>query len=136
NTANGVSGTMTVAGQTVTVDEGGVPCTYSLSATSASLGSSGGTGSVNVTAPSGCAWTAVSNQGWTQVTSGASGNGNGTVGFSVNANNTANTLSGTLTIAGQTFTVNEGVVPCSYTLSANSASFGSSGGTGSGNVTA
>jgi len=136
NSANSLSGTLTIAGQTFTINEAGVPCTYSLSANSASFGSSGGTGSVNVTAPSGCSWTAVSNIGWTQVTSGASGNGNGSVNFSVNANNTANSLSGTLTIAGQTFTVNEAGVACSYSLSATSASFGSSGGTGSVNVTA
>jgi YVTN family beta-propeller protein len=134
--ANSLSGTLTIAGQTFTINEAGVPCSYSLSATSASFNSNGGTGSVNVTAPSGCAWTAVSNIGWTQVTSGASGNGNGSVNFSVNANNTANSLSGTLAIAGQTFTVNESGVACTYSLSASSGSFNSNGGTGSVNVTA
>jgi YVTN family beta-propeller protein len=134
--ANSLSGTLTIAGQTFTINEAGVPCSYSLSATSASFNSNGGTGSVNVTAPSGCAWTAVSNVGWTQVTSGASGNGNGSVNFSVNANNTANSLSGTLTVAGQTFTVNESGVACTYSLSTTSGSFNSNGGTGSVNVTA
>ncbi|HEY6390811.1 MAG TPA: malectin domain-containing carbohydrate-binding protein [Bryobacteraceae bacterium] len=136
NTANSLSGTLTIAGQTFTINEAGVPCTYSLSATSASFGSSGGTGSVNVTAPAGCSWNAASNIGWTQITSGASGNGNGTVNFSVSANNTANSLSGALTVAGQTFTVNEAGVSCTYSLSATSANFSSTGGTGSVNVTA
>jgi len=136
NTVNSLSGTLTIAGQTFTINEAGVPCSYSLSATSASFNSNGGTGSVNVTAPSGCSWSAVSNVGWAQVTSGASGNGNGSVNFSVNSNNTANSLSGTLTIAGQTFTVNESGVACSYSLSATSGSFNSNGGTGSVNVTA
>jgi YVTN family beta-propeller protein len=136
NSANSLSGTFTIAGQTFTINEAGVPCSYQLSASSASFNSNGGTGSVNVTAPSGCAWSAVNNQGWTQITAGASGNGNGSVNFSVSANNTANSLSGTLTIAGQTFTVNESGVACTYSLSASSASFTSSGGTGSVNVTA
>ena len=37
-------------------------------------------------ATAGCAWTATSSAPWLTVTSGASGNGNGTVGYSVAAN--------------------------------------------------
>ncbi len=132
----GLTGTLTIAGQTFTINEAGVPCSYSLSANSASFGSGGGTGSVNVTAPAGCAWGAASNVGWVSVTAGANGNGSGTVSYSVTANNTANSLSGTIIIAGLTYTVNEAGVSCSYSLSASSASFNSSGGTGSVNVTA
>ena len=44
-------------------------CTYSLSATSANFGPAGGTGSVNVTTNSGCAWTAASNTGIASITS-------------------------------------------------------------------
>jgi YVTN family beta-propeller protein len=85
----------------------GQVCTPTLSQAGISFTAAGGTGGVNVTVQSGCAWTAVSNQGWAQITGGASGNGNGTVTFSVNPNLGTSPLSGTLTIASQTFTISE-----------------------------
>jgi len=45
---------MTIAGKIFTVTQSGVPCTYSISPPSQSFTSSGGTGSVSVTTPSGC----------------------------------------------------------------------------------
>ena len=131
-----LTGTVTIGGQTFTVTEGGIACSYSLSSTSASYTFSGGSGSVNVTAGSSCAWTAASNIGWITVTGGSSGSGNGTVSYSVAANTGSSTLTGTVTIAGQTFTVTEAGVACSYSLSSASASYSSSGGSGSVNVTA
>jgi len=85
----------------------GTNCTYSINPTNQSFVAAGGTGSVAVTAGSGCGWTATSNAAWISVTSGASGNGNGTVNYSV-ALNTGAARSGTITIAGQTFTVTQG----------------------------
>ena len=60
-----------------------------------------------MTAPEGCDWTATSNDAWITITSGDSGSGNGTVGYSVSANASASSRTGTLTIAGQTFTVTQ-----------------------------
>jgi len=100
------TGTLTVAGQTITVSEA-VGCSFSVSPTSQSLGWSGGQGSVTLTAGSGCAWTAVSNVSWITVTSGASGTGNGTVNYAVASNNTTAAQTGTLTVAGTTITVTE-----------------------------
>ncbi len=85
---------------------GGPSCTYSISPSNATIATSGGTGTVSVTAGSGCAWTATSNRAWITVTSGASGSGNGSVRFSVAANS-GGARSGSLTIAGKTFTVNQ-----------------------------
>jgi CSLREA domain-containing protein len=86
----------------------GSSCTYTLSAPDASFSASAGMGSVNVTTVAGCAWTASTKTSWIEVTSGSSGNGNGTVTFTVE-NNPANTArSGTITIAGLTFTVLQG----------------------------
>jgi len=110
-------------------------CSYTLSATSQSFAAAGGTGTVGVTAPSGCAWTAISNADWITVTGGASGSGNGTVSYSVSANSgTART--GTMTIAGQTFTVSQSAQSCTYALGASSASFTTAGGSGSVGITA
>jgi hypothetical protein len=64
---------------------------------------------VTVTTTSGCTWTAASNAPWLTITSGAAGTGNGTVGFT-SAANVAGSRTGTLTIAGQTFTVTQDAV--------------------------
>ncbi|MCK4304505.1 MAG: PD40 domain-containing protein, partial [Candidatus Eisenbacteria sp.] len=99
-----------------------VSCTYSISPTSQSFGSSGSSSSVSVTTQSGCYWTAVSNAGWITITSGSSGSGNGTVSYSVSAN-TGSSRTGTITIAGKSFTVTQSEV-C-YTLSTSVSPSGS-----------
>src|SRR6266550_3865028 len=109
-------------------------CTYSLSPTSNSLGSSGGTGTVGVTTQGGCGWTAVSNAGFITITGGASGSGNGMVSYSVAAN-TGAARSGTITAAGQTFTVNQSS-GCTYSILPTSTSVGAAGGNGTTDVTA
>lgn len=95
------------AGQTTTVDFVFGTCTYSISPTSASVGPAAGTGSVSVTAPALCSWTAAGNTSWITVTSGSSGSGNGTVGYQYSGNTTRSTRSGTLTIAQNTFTLGQ-----------------------------
>jgi hypothetical protein len=85
----------------------GSSCRYALGASSASAAAGGLSGSVSVTTTTGCAWTASSNASWISISSGASGTGSGSVGYVVAANTGATTRSGTLTIAGQTFTVNQ-----------------------------
>ena len=65
-------------------------------------------GVVTVTTPSSsiCSWTAASNDSWITITSGSSGSGNGTVGYSVAANN-GFSRTGTITIGGQTFIITQ-----------------------------
>jgi len=100
------TGTMTIAGNTVTISESG-SCNLQVSPTSQSLGSSGGTGTVTVTGGAGCNWTATSNVGWISVASGSSGSGNGSTTYNVPANSGSTSRTGTLTVAGQTVTVTE-----------------------------
>jgi hypothetical protein len=132
NTGIARTGTITIAGQTFTVNQAN-GCTYSITPTSASPSASGGSSNVTVTAGTGCPWTAVSNSAWITVTSGASGTGNGTVAYNVSAN-TGLARTGTITIAGQTFTINQSN-GCSYTFGACPAAFPRAGGTGSISVT-
>ncbi|MFI5091454.1 MAG: neprosin family prolyl endopeptidase, partial [Terriglobales bacterium] len=95
----------------------GSSCTYSIQPTSANAIGSGGTGVVSVQASdASCTWSSAADAGWLHVTSGASGTGNGTVGYSVDANS-GSARSGTLTIAGQTFTVNQAGGSVSYAYS-------------------
>ena len=130
--ANYRAGTLTIAGQTFTVTQEGTACAYTIASSSRSFDAPGGTGSVNVTTGSTCAWTAASNASWIAVTSGASGTGNGNVNYSVAANDDFSSRSGTLTIADKTFTITQaGKAACSYSLSSSGLLFGSGGGTGS-----
>ncbi|MGA2865167.1 MAG: LamG-like jellyroll fold domain-containing protein [Verrucomicrobiota bacterium] len=114
------------------------PCSYSLSSAGAIFGSSGGNGSVTVTANSAdCAWTAdTGGASWVTITSGSSGNGNGTVYYTVAANTGTSPRSVNMTIAGQTYSVTQSGVPCSYSLSSAAPVFASSGGNGSVTVSA
>ncbi|HVM61429.1 MAG TPA: hypothetical protein VMV72_11245 [Verrucomicrobiae bacterium] len=89
----------------ITVSNPPPACTYSLSPTSAFSPASGGTGSITVTAGSGCSWAATSSVPWIVITSGASGTGNGTVNYSVAANTAVYGQTGTVWVANQAFTV-------------------------------
>ncbi|HEY6065077.1 MAG TPA: BACON domain-containing carbohydrate-binding protein, partial [Thermoanaerobaculia bacterium] len=83
-------------------------CVTSVStAAPSSFGASGGTGTVNVLAPSGCQWTASSNSSFITITSASSFNGNGTIFFSVAANSSSTSRSGSLTVAGQTVSISQ-----------------------------
>ncbi|HEY2933345.1 MAG TPA: BACON domain-containing protein [Acidobacteriota bacterium] len=110
NSANG-NGQNTgdfISKKTFTATPAAVNCTFTLSAAGQSFASGAATGSAGVTASdASCAWTASSNAAFITVTSGAGGTGNGTVNFSVAANTTASVRTGTLTVAGQTFTVTQ-----------------------------
>jgi uncharacterized protein (TIGR03437 family) len=84
----------------------GTACGYTISPAAQNTPASGNSGTVSVTAGSGCSWTAVSNAAWITVTSGASGTGPGTVGYLVQTNTGAQ-RTGTVTIAGRTFTITQ-----------------------------
>jgi len=107
---------------------GGQICTLDISPTNQSFTSLGGTGTVRVTTQSGCNWTATSNASWINITSGNSGSGNGTVYYSVSANATADSRTGTITLAGKSFTVEQEV--CSMSIEPTNQSFAAAGGTG------
>jgi hypothetical protein len=101
------TGPLTIAGQTFTVTQAGAACAYSLSATSASFSAAAGSGSVSVTAAPCCLWTASSGAFWITINAGSGGSGNGTVYYSVAANTSTSPRVGTMTLAGQTFTVTQ-----------------------------
>ena len=88
------TGTLTIAGQTFTVTRRRRRAL--MRCADQPVGRRrGGSGSTAVTATTGCAWTGVSNAtSWLTVTSGASGNGNGTVAFSFAANRTERSATG------------------------------------------
>jgi hypothetical protein len=97
-------GTITIDGQTFTVSQD--PCTYDINPYKTYIAAAGGQYTASVFASSGtCPWTAVSNDSWITIDSGDSGTGNGTVTYTVS--NTEAARTGTMTIAGKTFVVNQ-----------------------------
>ena len=132
------TGTILIAGLTYTVTQEGAGATLALSPASASAPASGGLESLQITElDKACdAWTAVSNQPWITITSGASGSGSGVVTYSVDANPGA-ARNGTLTVAGSAYTINQaGGGSCTFSVAAASASAPAGGGTGSFGMTA
>ena len=130
NTGAQRSSTITIAGvagttQNFTVSQAADCSGLTLNPTSANVASYGGSGSVAVTS-SGCAWTATSNAPWITVTSGASGTGNGTVGYNVQTNS-GPARSGTISVSGQTFTINQ-ASGCYYYFAATGQDVAAAGG--------
>jgi hypothetical protein len=133
------TGTLSVAGQTFTVTQAAAaapPCTFSIAPTNQDAPATATSGTIAVTAGSGCAWTAASNASWITVSTGAGGNGNGTVGYNIAANSGAQ-RTGTLTVAGQTFTVTQAAAApsCTYSVSPATFDFDASAAAGFVNVT-
>ena len=71
---NGISATVTYDAPCATLSMAGSP-----------FPSNGGAGSIAVTAPPTCSWTAVTRSDWITLTGGTSGQGNGTVRFTISA---------------------------------------------------
>lgn len=107
------AGTIAIAGQTSTVNQAAAAaapggCTYAIDPTEQAINERGGSLAVAVSAGAGCGWTARSNDSWIVITAGASGSGNGSVQLEVAAvQGQGNRRTGTVSIAGQTFTVDQ-----------------------------
>jgi predicted extracellular nuclease len=84
-------------------------CTFTLDRDHQSFAGNGGSGTVNVSAITGCAWTAATASSFITIDSGSTGSGDGTVGYTVAANGGATIRSDTITIGGNTFTVYQGI---------------------------
>jgi uncharacterized repeat protein (TIGR01451 family) len=102
------TGTITVADQTFTLTQTGAgACMYSLSPAGAAYTPAGGSASFSITAPAGCTWTANSDSSWITFTGGTGGSGVGQTGYTVAANTGSVAREGLVTIADQTFTVDQ-----------------------------
>ncbi len=111
-------------------------CSYSIASTNQSVPAIGGPDTIALTASGGCPWAAQPDSDWITVTSGANGSGNGMVQFAVSSNKLAAARAGNITVAGQTFTVNQAAGSCTYVLGSTNQSFGKDDGVGSISVSA
>ena len=119
------SGTATRGGQNINLanlkvffpqQEATSPCSYTLTpAASLTHPAAGGSGSFAVATSSTCYWEASvsSTANWITITGGQYGQGNGTVNYTVAANNTGATRTGNINVAGQSFLVTQSGVACS-----------------------
>jgi hypothetical protein len=126
-----------VAGMGVTLEQAsGLPapppppgCSYTIQPGGQTMPAGGGPGSIDVTASAGnCSWTAASNAGWIAISSGAAATGNGRVTFDVAVNASAS-RTGTISVAGHTFTLTQAGVSCSYSINPSSEAMPAAGGT-------
>lgn len=80
---------------------GGGACTYSVTPMTQTFSGAGGTGTLSVASQTGCSWSAHSNISWITVNTGLSGEGNGTVSYTVAANTGVRMRVGGLAVAGR-----------------------------------
>ena len=104
------SGAIVVSSQSIQLSQAAAPCRYSLSRSGDSIGASGGQLSVDVSTLAGCAWSAAASDNWIGITSGQSGNANGTVVLSISTNPGVQ-RSGRVVVGGQTYSVTQSAAP-------------------------
>jgi hypothetical protein len=112
------------------VDFGGVAqnCTYTLSTSSQTVGSTGGTVTFDLTAGTACPWTVGSSQTWAVVTSAASGVGNTTITVRVDANPLIANRQANILVGPRTFTITQTGTPCTFTVDPGNRTVPASGG--------
>jgi hypothetical protein len=129
-TINPRTGTISMEGETFTVNQAGLECTYSLNPTSIVVTGTGGAGfTVDITALAGCDWSATSNDSWITITGDSNGSGSDTVTYTVDYNGSESSRSGSMTIAGITFPVTQNGVPCTYDFDPDPLNVSDTGGT-------
>lgn len=98
------SGTVSPALYDLTVSTGSgqtQTCTYGVSPSTLNFSSAANSGSITITAPTGCAWSTVTTASWITITSGNSGSGNGTVSFQIQANTGTSPRTRSIVVAGK-----------------------------------
>jgi hypothetical protein len=105
NTSQSRSGSVTVAGKVVNFTQRG----YQLSILPrvAEIGSNSGAGEFGVAAPITAVWEAIVSQPWITLLGSSSGAGTGTVRYSIAANTTGQTRTGSITVAGEEYTITQ-----------------------------
>jgi hypothetical protein len=95
------TGGITIADVTLSIaQEGRAQCTFDISPQQQGFGATGGGGSIHVGTAAWCSWTATTSSDWIVISSGSSGQGDGTVSYTVAANAATQSRAGTIAIAG------------------------------------
>jgi Putative binding domain, N-terminal/Viral BACON domain len=126
------TGTLTVAGRTVTVAQS-LGCQFTVSPTSLNVGSSGGTGTIQVQTAPGCAWSSASGEAWISLAGGSSGSGAGQVQLALGAN-VGPARNGSVTIAGQAVQIAQ-ASGCTYSVTSSTQNVPGAGASGTASIT-
>jgi hypothetical protein len=103
------TGAITVSDVSLSItQEGREPCTFDVSPQQQSFSADGGGGSVHVGTAAWCSWTAATSSDWIVIASGASGQGEGTVTYTVAQNSVTQTRAATILVAGVDVSVAQG----------------------------
>ncbi|MDX2042925.1 MAG: proprotein convertase P-domain-containing protein [Acidobacteriota bacterium] len=125
------TGTITVAGQTVTISQNfGNGCAYALTPATRNFPANGGSGNFTVTAASECEWTPTISDSFIKVLFVSGTQGNGSVNFTVAANEQPIPRTGTISIGGQAFTITQDAAP--FELSVDDGGFETAAGISTG----
>ncbi|MET0752332.1 MAG: FG-GAP-like repeat-containing protein [Pyrinomonadaceae bacterium] len=131
--AGSIAGSWSIALQTSTT-----ACAFTLTPSVQAFPTTGGSGSFAVNMPTGCSWSASTTSGFLTINSSLTGDGAGSLSFSV-APNMGGGRSGSIDISNgvstRTFQVQQ-PSGCPFSLNQASVSFGSGGGSGNVGVTA
>jgi hypothetical protein len=105
-------------------------CSLTVSPGNTTVPQYGQTLTFSVVAPSGCPWTASTNESWAVITSGASGTGAGTITVQVAYNSDSRDTQSTavLTVGAQNITITQAGGGCSFALDKSSYAAPSAGG--------
>lgn len=92
-------------------------CQATVTNSSSGFGASGGTGSVTISVDRECSWSATTPSTWIQLAATTSGQGNGSVPYTVAANPDPVARQGAIVVGGAQATVSQGAAPCEYSVS-------------------
>jgi hypothetical protein len=131
------AGTVTVAGQTVSVSQQGQSCAFTLLPPGRSFDALGGTATIDVGTSPACGWTSASSAPWLTLVSGQSGTGNGTVIYAVSPNADASSRTANVTVGDGIHAVTQsGLTSCPVSIAPDDETFTVSGGSGHFDVSA
>ena len=124
------------SGNTITSPSTLSKCAVTVGGPGSTVPASGGGGSIDVRTERECQWTAQPEVAWVSITAGSSGQGSGTVQFTVAANGDPATRTGGVMVNGQRAQVTQAAGECKFELSSNATSLPQTGGSGSVDVRA
>ncbi len=118
NLTNSVRNLSAIIGsQSISIRQNGANCNVTLSGSGFTVDAAGGQGSVGVTLPAGCVYTAANVPSWVSILWGGSGGGpGGTVFFLTVPNSTQSDRSVAMNIGGQIFLIQQSGVSCEVSM--------------------
>jgi hypothetical protein len=111
-------------------------CQISSAAGQSSFGPAGGSGSVAITASRECTWTATTEASWIRITGSSTGQGDGSVPFSVSNNTVPSVRSASIVVGEQQVPISQEAAPCVFQLTSTTKTVPASGETFSVDVSA